>query len=302
VSGPLALEQNGAHSGGAPHQVLGDADKMHQQMGWPSRSWTLLAPAVICTTAAALLVSRISRSSSVSLRGWLRGWWWLRQRWLRTQLIERDLIDVGSVRLIGGADISFIKGSETDACAALVVVAADSLEVVHSVCRRVVLTSPYIPGYLAFREAPFLVSLLDELRRTAPHLLPEVILIDGNGILHPNRFGLACHLGVQTGIPTIGVGKSLHHVTASTRTECALYPSSATPVAIMPCSWVTLVRRGAHCFVRASLWRMRSGLSSSRSVMASPSTRRWRWCGAARVTASRSRCGRQTCARENGAA
>jgi len=192
--------------------VLGDADKMHQQMGWPSRSWTLLAPAVICTTAAALLVSRISRSSSVSLRGWLRGWWWLRQRWLRTQLIERDLIDVGSVRLIGGADISFIKGSETDACAALVVVAADSLEVVHSVCRRVVLTSPYIPGYLAFREAPFLVSLLDELRRTAPHLLPEVILIDGNGILHPNRFGLACHLGVQTGIPTIGVGKSLHHV------------------------------------------------------------------------------------------
>ena len=57
-----------------------------------------------------------------------------------------------------------------------------------------------------------MLELLGELRRTKPELLPHVILVDGNGILHPNRFGLACHLGVLSGIPTVGVGKTLHHV------------------------------------------------------------------------------------------
>lgn len=177
-----------------------------------SRSWTVLAP-----TAAVIFACFISRarlSSSI-----LQRWWWLRQRWLRTWLVERDLHDVGSVRLIGGVDISFVKGSETDACAALVVVDANTLEVVHSVCRRVVLTAPYIPGYLAFREVHFLVALLGELRAAAPSLMPQVVLVDGNGILHPNRFGLACHLGVLTGIATIGVGKALHHVDGLDKTS-----------------------------------------------------------------------------------
>lgn len=74
------------------------------------------------------------------------------------------------------------------------------------------LTAPYIPGYLAFREVHFLLELLAELRASQPKLLPQAILVDGNGILHPFRFGLACHLGVLSGIPTVGVGKTLHHV------------------------------------------------------------------------------------------
>lgn len=141
----------------------------------------------------------------------------MRQRLLRRRLIEHDLRDFGAVQLIGGVDISFIKGSDTDACAALVIVEVDSLSVVYSACRRVVLTAPYVPGYLAFREVGFLVELLNELRATAPELLPQTILVDGNGILHPNRFGLACHLGVLSGIPTVGVGKSLHHVDGLTK-------------------------------------------------------------------------------------
>ena len=72
--------------------------------------------------------------------------------------------------------------------------------------------APYIPGFLAFREVRFLLELLDELHASRPELQPQVILVDGNGILHPNRFGLACHLGVLSGIPTVGVGKTLHHV------------------------------------------------------------------------------------------
>ena len=62
----------------------------------------------------------------------------------------------------------------------------------HSPCTA--RPQPYIPGYLAFREVRFLLELLAELREAAPHLYPDAILVDGNGVLHPNRFGLACHL------------------------------------------------------------------------------------------------------------
>ena len=60
---------------------------------------------------------------------WLRGAWWVRQRLLRRRLIEHDLRDFGAVQLIGGVDISFIKGSDTDACAALIIVEVDTLSV-----------------------------------------------------------------------------------------------------------------------------------------------------------------------------
>lgn len=138
--------------------------------------------------------------------------WWTRQRVLSLWLVEHDLCPADSVRLIGGVDISFIKGSETDACAALVILNAHTLEVVYHSCRRIVLTASYIPGYLAFREVGFLLQLLDEQRSSSPECTPDLIFVDGNGILHPNRFGLACHLGVLSGIPTVGVGKTLHHV------------------------------------------------------------------------------------------
>ena len=71
----------------------------------------------------------------------LRCWWWLRQRWLRSFLTETDVVDPERLRRIGGVDVSFVKGSETDACAALVVLDAATLEVIHTSCRRVVLTA-----------------------------------------------------------------------------------------------------------------------------------------------------------------
>lgn len=71
---------------------------------------------------------------------------------------------------------------------------------------------PYIPEYLAFREVGFLVEAVSKLRRAKPHLLPQIILVDGNGMLHPRGFGIACHLGVLTDIPTVGVAKTLFHV------------------------------------------------------------------------------------------
>ncbi|MFW6111886.1 MAG: endonuclease V [Candidatus Bipolaricaulota bacterium] len=66
---------------------------------------------------------------------------------------------------------------------------------------------PYIPGYLAFRELPALVNLLEGMGEKG--VLAEVIFVDGNGLLHPRKAGLASHLGVELSHPTIGVAKSL---------------------------------------------------------------------------------------------
>ncbi len=61
---------------------------------------------------------------------------------------------------------------------------------------------PYVPGLLSFREAPATLAALDSLRR-----LPDLLVCDGQGLAHPRRFGIACHLGVLTGLPAIGVAK-----------------------------------------------------------------------------------------------
>ncbi|MEU6116660.1 endonuclease V [Streptomyces sp. NPDC047117] len=62
---------------------------------------------------------------------------------------------------------------------------------------------PYVPGLLAFREIPTVLAALDRLAR-----VPDLVVCDGYGLAHPRRFGLACHLGVLTGLPVIGVAKN----------------------------------------------------------------------------------------------
>lgn len=114
-----------------------------------------------------------------------------------------------TLKYVAGMDISFIKGNPVDACAMLVVLAYPSLTVVYKKSNMVKLTVPYISGYLAFREAPHFEVLLDELERDHPEYYPQVILMDGNGVLHPRGMGIATHLGLVMDIPTFGVAKSL---------------------------------------------------------------------------------------------
>lgn len=134
--------------------------------------------------------------------------WVNEQKALKEQLVETSDY-TNPIKYIGGVDISFVKNDAINACAALVVLNYDTLDVVYQQYKMVNLTKPYIPGFLAFREVDHLLDLISDLRRDEPRFVPDVIMVDGNGVLHPRGFGLACHLGVLAGIPTIGIGKTL---------------------------------------------------------------------------------------------
>ncbi|KAF9920280.1 hypothetical protein FBU30_009910 [Linnemannia zychae] len=112
------------------------------------------------------------------------------------------------LRYVGGVDLSFIVGNNEDAIASLIVLSYPDLKVVYENHAKVKLTLPYIAGYLAFREVEPLLDLISILRATHPHLEPQVILVDGCGILHPRGFGLASHLGLLSNIPTVGCSKN----------------------------------------------------------------------------------------------
>ncbi|AOS63461.1 endonuclease V [Actinoalloteichus hymeniacidonis] len=104
-------------------------------------------------------------------------------------------------RTAAGLDVAYRDG---DALVAVVTVLdIATLAVLDSVVLRSTTTFPYVPGLFAFREAPALLRALERLT-----VLPDVLLCDGQGLAHPRRFGLACHLGVLTELPSIGVGKT----------------------------------------------------------------------------------------------
>ena len=104
------------------------------------------------------------------------------------------------VSLIAGADIGFGNGY---ACAVCVVMTFPELEVVEEVMVKGEVQFPYVPGLLTFREGPLLLSALSRLRKT-----PDIILFDGQGIAHQRGLGLAAHMGVLLGWPTLGCAKS----------------------------------------------------------------------------------------------
>jgi deoxyribonuclease V len=110
---------------------------------------------------------------------------------------------LGPWRTLAAADVSYNKYSEW-LHAAVVVVRAETFEVVERVGVVGQSTFPYVPGLLSFREAPF---VLEAFRKLAHR--PDVVLCDGQGIAHPRRIGLASHLGLWLGLPTIGCAKSL---------------------------------------------------------------------------------------------
>ncbi|XP_019499844.1 PREDICTED: endonuclease V isoform X3 [Hipposideros armiger] len=144
--------------------------------------------------------------------------WKREQALLKGRVVDRDTEAwqrdpaFSGLRRVGGVDVSFVKGDSVSACASLVVLSYPELEVLYEDCRMVSLTAPYVSGFLAFREVPFLVDAVRRLREKEPHLMPQVLLVDGNGVLHHRGFGVACHLGILTDLPCIGVAKKLLQV------------------------------------------------------------------------------------------
>lgn len=107
------------------------------------------------------------------------------------------------IKTIAGADISFNKFSEI-VYAGIVVLSLPDLKIVESVGIRSISKFPYVSGLLSFREAPSLLEAWEKLK-----IKPDVLMLDGQGIAHPRRLGIASHIGVLLDWPTIGCAKSI---------------------------------------------------------------------------------------------
>ena len=110
---------------------------------------------------------------------------------------------IGKIKYIGGADVSMSLFA-VDGFAGFVTLSCPELEMKdHSVVKDKI-GFPYIPGLLSFREIPMLLKAWEKLK-----VKPDVIIVDGVGIAHPRRLGIATHLGILLGVPTIGCAKSV---------------------------------------------------------------------------------------------
>ena len=147
--------------------------------------------------------------------------WRKEQDNLKQKLIKSDFYNfnldnnnntnITELKYIAGMDISAIKHNPNIAVSALVI-CDRNLKIVYEDYDLVKMDEPYIPGFLAFREVKHLVNLINDLKNNHPEFIPQVILVDGNGILHTKGFGLASHLGVLIDIPTIGCSKNVFNV------------------------------------------------------------------------------------------
>jgi deoxyribonuclease V len=122
------------------------------------------------------------------------------QEALRNRVVTRDR--VGRVRHVAGIDVGFEREGRITRAAVVVLRFPELVPVEQAVVRQRT-RFPYVPGYLSFREIPAVLAALARLA-----VKPDLLLCDGQGYAHPRRFGLACHLGVLTNTPSIGVAKS----------------------------------------------------------------------------------------------
>ena len=110
--------------------------------------------------------------------------------------------NVTGPRFIAGVDISVNRWSKTGT-AAVVVLTYPGLEVIEISTVNSGITFPYVPGLLSFREMPLIIPAFEKLKT-----VPDLVIMDGQGFAHPRRIGIASHLGLVLGIPTIGCAKS----------------------------------------------------------------------------------------------
>src|SRR5205823_2524102 len=146
------------------------------------------------------------------------------QNRLRAQ-VRVEPLDVAGLRTVAGADLSFDQGSGT-VFAGVVVLDLATMEVIEKAGVRTRAEFPYIPGLLSFREAPPILEAWEKLTTR-----PDALICDGQGLAHPGRFGIACHLGLLLDLPAAGCAKSI-------------LTGSHGPIGEKPGDWAPLVARG----------------------------------------------------------
>jgi len=119
---------------------------------------------------------------------------------LRERLAQKPLAK--AVRLVAGADAAYDKRTRR-AAGAVCVLSLPGLAVVEERTAVAEVSFPYVPGLLTFREGPVLLDCFARLE-----IVPDAVLFDGQGILHPRRMGIAAHLGLFLDLPTAGCAKS----------------------------------------------------------------------------------------------
>lgn len=125
------------------------------------------------------------------------------QKKLASKVIKENRIT--NIKYVAGFDISNEAFKpQSPLYAAIVVLSFPELEIVETASYSQTTKFPYIPGLLAFRESPPIIKALEKLKTK-----PDVIIADGHGIAHPRSLGIASHVGVLTGYPTIGCAKSI---------------------------------------------------------------------------------------------
>ena len=122
------------------------------------------------------------------------------QRQLSTEVVCTDDPDFNPV-LLCGIDVAYDRETAYVAACVWDNEKRESVECIHS---KNEVSTRYLPGFLAFREGPLLLRIMARLSTK-----PDAFLVDGQGLAHPRRFGLACHFGLAVDRPTIGVAKSL---------------------------------------------------------------------------------------------
>jgi len=126
---------------------------------------------------------------------------------IQIQEALRRRLDLGEARrpteTVAGVDVSYDTRTPT-VYAAVVLMRLHDHEILETATATRPATFPYIPGLLSFREAPAVLQAVTRLTRR-----PDCLLCDGQGIAHPRRFGLACHLGLLLDLPSIGCAKSV---------------------------------------------------------------------------------------------
>lgn len=132
----------------------------------------------------------LNRSEAVALQQELR-------RKVRLQPLSRP------ARLVAGCDISFNKFSDV-VYAGIIVLRLPDLAAVERATAVTKTNFPYVPGLLSFRETPALLEAWQQLNTA-----PDVVMLDGQGLAHPRRFGIACHFGLLTELPTLGCAKTV---------------------------------------------------------------------------------------------